>query len=140
MDNKMKRVALIVEDDPDLHQAMSAQLESMHFEVIGAFHYAAAVALLAATKPTLVCIDLELPTQSGYELCEYIRGPLALSRVPILVTSDSFFPKHMAQAEEAGANAFLRKPFSMGHLSNYIDALMSRVVHQSEPFMRRLQL
>jgi two-component system OmpR family response regulator len=86
-----------------------------------------------------VCIDLELPTQSGYELCEYIRGPLGLTRVPILVTSDSGLPKDMANAEEVGANAFLKKPFSMRQLAAYVEALFART-RQSEPYLRRLGL
>ncbi len=123
----MRRTALIVEDDPDLQKAMSDRLAAMDFEVRGALHYEAAVHHLRATgEPTLVCVDLELPTQSGYELCEHIRGPLGLDRVPILVTSDSGFPEALASAEEAGANAFLKKPFSMHEFGRYVEALLER--------------
>jgi DNA-binding response OmpR family regulator len=139
MENKMKRFALIVEDDPVLQKAMTHHLQEMSFEVAGALHYDAAVEHLATRRPHLVCIDLELPTQSGYELCQYIRGPLGMPRVPILVTSDSCFAKDMANAEEVGANAFLKKPFSMRQLTNYVGALLVEI-RQSEPYLRRLQL
>src|SRR4051812_48248409 len=105
----MKRLVMVVEDDPALQKAMTAHLESMEFEVVVALHYEAAVQVLNERKPHLVCIDIELPVQSGYELCEYIRGPLGNTVVPILVTGDSGFPRDMASAEEAGANAFLKK-------------------------------
>ena len=139
MESRMKRFALIVEDDPTLQTAMTRELERMSFDVAGALHYDAAVGHLATRRPQLVCVDLELPTQSGYELCEYIRGPLGLARVPILATSDSCLAKDMASAEEAGANAFLRKPFSMRQLTNYIDALLTKIP-RSEPHLRRLRL
>jgi DNA-binding response OmpR family regulator len=135
----MRRFMLIVEDDPFLQRTMTTELEKMDFDVQGALHYDAAVDHLAARRPHLVCVDLELPTRSGYELCEYIRGPLGLARVPILVTSDSGFPRAMANAEEVGANAFLKKPFSMRLLTNYIEALLGGT-HRSEPYMRRLQV
>ncbi|MGH7298385.1 MAG: response regulator, partial [Polyangiaceae bacterium] len=80
---------------------------------------------------------LELPTRSGYELCEYIRGPLGLAHVAILVTSHSSLAKDMANAEEAGANAFLQKPFTMHQLTRYVDALLGNP-HASEHRMRRL--
>lgn len=140
MENKMRRLVLIVEDDPALQKAMTEQLQKLNFDVVTAHHYDAAVEKLAEKKPHLICVDLELPTQSGYELCEHIRGPLGLTHVPILVTSDFGFAKTMAHAEEVGANAFLKKPFTMNQLKSYIDALLDRLVHRSEPYMRRLQL
>lgn len=135
----MKRLVMIVDDDPVLQRAMTGHLQRMSFDVVSALHYEAAVAELATCRPTLVCVDLELPTQSGYELCEYIRGPLGLTLVPILVTSESGAAKDMASAEDAGANAFLKKPFSMDQLSSYVEALLAKI-HLSQPHLRRLQL
>jgi two-component system OmpR family response regulator len=130
MARMMRGVALIVEDDPHLQRAMSEHLVAMDFEVRVALHYEAAVGhLTTAGEPSLVCVDIELPTQSGYEVCEYIRGSLGLRRVPILVTSDSGFPEDRACAEEAGANAFLKKPFSMREFGSYVEALLGEAHH-----------
>jgi DNA-binding response OmpR family regulator len=126
MEDGMTRFALIVEDDPTLQRAMTRHLVQMSFEVTGTHHYAAAVGHLAVRSPHLVCVGLELPTQSGYELCEYIRGPLGLTHVPILVTSHSSFAGEMASAEEAGASAFLKKPFTMGQLAKCVEALFGQ--------------
>jgi len=134
----MKRLVLVVEDDPALQKAMIQQLERMDFEVKGALHYDAAVHQLTLNEPHLVCVDLELPVQSGYELCEHIRGTLRNTLVPILVTGESGSPKDMAHAEAAGANAFLKKPFSMPQLAAYVDTLFQQI-HLSQPFMRLLQ-
>jgi DNA-binding response OmpR family regulator len=127
METEPKRRVLIVEDDPELQKIMSVELESMGFEVLGALHYEAAVQhLTTAPWPALVCVDLELPTRSGYELCEYIRGPLGGAGVPIVVTSDTGLPEDMACAEEAGADAFLKKPFPMRDLKTYVELLLRR--------------
>ena len=123
----MKRLVMIVDDDPDLAREMAGELERMDIEVLCALHYDAATSLLAsAREPGLVCVDLELPTRSGYELCEYIRDTLGIRRVPILVTSGSAFPEDMACAEEAGADAFMKKPFSMRDFIASVDSLLAR--------------
>src|SRR5580704_16215726 len=110
---QMNRIVLIVEDDPVLQRAMAKRLEKANFRVVTALHFNAAVLHLNATKFDVACIDLGLPSESGYELCEYIRNRLHLVSLPILVTSERGFPEDMAHAEEAGANAFLKKPFSL---------------------------
>jgi two-component system sensor histidine kinase ChiS len=117
-------LALVVEDDPVLQSEMVRELQQARFAVLRAFDYAAAVQHLANTRPDLVCIDLGLPTQSGYELCEHIRARPDLLALPILVTSERTFPEDMAHAEVAGANAFLKKPFTMKKLMHYVAALL----------------
>jgi DNA-binding response OmpR family regulator len=140
METTMKRLVLIVEDDPDLQGSMVAELERMNFEVLSALHYDAAIQqLTTAQRPRLVCVDLELPTRSGYELCEYIRGPLGRASVPILVTSDSGFPEDMACAEEAGADAFLKKPFSMRDFTTCVQTLLDRVPASAQG-LRRMEV
>jgi DNA-binding response OmpR family regulator len=123
---RTRRTVLIVEDHPALQNAMSEYVSGMDFDVVIASHYAAARAHLASSTPDLVCIDIGLPTESGYELCEYIRGPLGLKRLPIVVTSPFGSPAEKAHAEEAGASAFLLKPFAMSQLGAYIRELLKR--------------
>jgi DNA-binding response OmpR family regulator len=124
MDAK-RSTALIVEDDPKLQNAMSAQLRQMGLEVLVANHYDAALRHLAVGEPHVICIDVGLPNKSGYELCEHIRSSLRFLGLPILMTSDHGDPGEMAYAEDAGANAFLQKPFSMRQLAHCIESLLS---------------
>jgi DNA-binding response OmpR family regulator len=97
----------------------------MNLDVLVANHYDAAVCHLAAGEPHVICIDVELPNKSGYELCEHIRGSLRFVALPILMTSDHGDPGNMAYAESAGANAFLHKPFSMRQLAHCIESLLN---------------
>jgi DNA-binding response OmpR family regulator len=116
--------ALIVEDDPRLQGAMSKEFARMHFGVLSARHHADAVHHLKGLPVDIVCIDIGLPNESGYEVCEYIRGALGLTRVPIIATSEHGTCHDMAQAEEAGANAFLLKPFSMRQLAACVRSML----------------
>src|SRR5579872_1788805 len=102
---RARRRILVVEDDPRLREAMRAHISRMGIDVVGVPHYAAAHDYLAVSTPDLACIDIGLPSESGYELCECIRGPLGLEALPILVTSAFGSARERAYAEEAGANA-----------------------------------
>ena len=143
MDRVTRRVALIVEDDPSLQQSVRKRLVEMRFDVLSALDYQSAVKQLEHTpdakKPDIVLVDLGLPRESGYELCEHIRRQQHLVYVPILVISERNFPEDMAHAEEAGANAFLKKPFTMQRLTKYIEALLDGP-HASRPSVRRLRI
>ena len=131
------RVALVVEDDPALLDAMRLHLAAVRFHVLTASDYRTGVAQLRAS-PHVICVDLCLPNESGYELCEQIRREPMLCFVPIVVTSERGFPEDMARAEEAGANAFLKKPFSMRVLAQCLELLMAGG-GESRPPMRRLR-
>jgi DNA-binding response OmpR family regulator len=134
-----RRIALVVEDDPLLQGEMAKHLEGARFTVLTAFSFDAAVQHLTTCKPDIACIDLGLPSESGYELCEYMRSQPALVWLPILVTSERVFPEDMAHAEEAGANAFLKKPFTMQGLLKYVLALLDGPAN-STPSVRRLRI
>jgi DNA-binding response OmpR family regulator len=133
------RVALVVEDDPVLQDAVRRHLEGMGLRVIVSFDYRGAVRNLTAVAPDVISVDLGLPAESGYELCEHVRSQPALAGVPILVSSERTFPEDMARAEEAGANAFLRKPFSMKQFEEAIKMLLADAPAASRPWVRRLQ-
>ena len=136
---KTRGLALVVEDDPALQRAMLAQLQADGFSVLGAYDYDTAVKHLSNNIPRVVCVDLGLPSESGFEVCEYIRKQAQLVTIPILVTSERSFPEDMAHAEEAGANAFLRKPFTMKRLMKYVGALLDGPFG-SRPSVRRLRV
>lgn len=131
--------ALIVEDDPEWREAMTEQATRMGLEVISACDYHSAVVQLGSARPVLACIDLELPNEPGYELCEYIRSKPRLARTRILVTSARALIEDIAYAEQAGANAFLKKPFSMQQFGDYVTMLLSRD-RISTISMQRLQI
>jgi DNA-binding response OmpR family regulator len=120
------RIVLIVEDDPALQSSMERTLVRHDFAVRAAFDCRRAIPQLEGPRPDVVCIDLCLPDQSGYELCEQIRQMPGCADLPILVMGDAAFPEHMAYAEIAGANAFLKKPFREDALLRCIESLLER--------------
>ncbi len=133
-----KRTILLVEDHPPERETIRRILIGKDFNVDATADYHGAVSLLASRVPNLVCTDLTLPRESGFELCEYIRRDERLRQVPVLVMSDKSSPEDMAHAEYVGANAFLKKPFSPERLLKYVVTLLDGP-HASRPSVRRLR-
>jgi DNA-binding response OmpR family regulator len=133
-----KRKALVVEDNPPERDMIAGWLRLAGFEVETAVDYRAAVAALASMRPDIICCDISLPRESGFDLVEYVRGNQATEWIPILVMSERHSPEDMAQAEHIGANAYLKKPFSRERLDKYVTALLDGP-HSSRPSVRRLR-
>jgi DNA-binding response OmpR family regulator len=133
-----KRIALIVEDNPPERDMIAGWLQLAGFQVETAVDYRAAVAALSSIRPDIICCDISLPRESGFDLVEHVRSNPAMEWIPILVMSERHSPEDMAQAEHVGANAYLKKPFSRDRLEKYITALLDGP-HSSRPSVRRLR-
>jgi DNA-binding response OmpR family regulator len=132
------RTILFVNDHPGEAETIQRHLTGAGFAVQMATDYQSAVKSLDVRIPSLVCLDLTLPRESGYELCEHIRNQRRLEWLPILVMSERGSPEEMAHAEELGANAYLKKPFTRDRLLKYIGALLDGPM-ASRPSVRRLR-
>jgi DNA-binding response OmpR family regulator len=133
-----KRMALVVEDNPPEREMVAGWLRLEGFQVETAVDYRAAVAALASIRPDIICCDISLPRESGFDLVEHVRSNQATEWIPILVMSERHSPEDMAQAEHVGANAYLKKPFSRDRLEKYVTALLDGP-HSSRPSVRRLR-
>jgi twitching motility two-component system response regulator PilH len=120
-----KYTILVVEDDPILRAQVKDYLEEEgSYVVLLAPSARSAFDQLATTRPDLVILDLVLPDRSGYEVAEHIRQDPRTQDVPVLAVSARLQPSHRAQAEEAGATAFLGKPVTKRELLRQLRALL----------------
>ena len=115
---------LVIDDDARTRRLIQSYFEACGISVTAVANGRAAFTLLAESAPALVCLDLSLPDVSGYDVCRFIRSNPALHLVPVLVMSSRSLAVDRACAEEAGASAFLKKPFSLAHLSSEVVALL----------------
>ena len=121
----MLKLVLGVVADPSLKGMVERQLKAESFDVVMLWDAESATRILETRKPHLVCIDLLLPRDSGYEVCEFIRKTQRLRDVPILVMSQRASAADRAHAEEAGADGFLQKPFTANQFTEQVRALMA---------------
>lgn len=129
---------MLVDDDPELTALLVKALTAMGLEIETSIDGGDALRHLRASTFDLVCANLGLPRESGYELCELIRADRSLDKLVILVMSDRHSPEDIAYAEEAGANGFLRLPCSPSSIPGSIEALFDGCA-RSEPPLRKLR-
>jgi DNA-binding response OmpR family regulator len=102
---------LIVDDDPDIRLGMKVRLQANGYDI--SFATDAASALVEAPKhmPGLIVLDLGLPGEDGFVVMEKLRQIPSIAETPIIVVSARDVRVNEARAMDAGAKAFLRKPF-----------------------------
>ena len=129
-----KGLVLIVTHDPVLTRRVSSELAAQGFDVAEAIDSRDALAALQRRTPQLVLVDLSLPRESGFEVCEDVRALPACIDVQIVVLSDRWSPLDLAAAEEAGANAFMRKPLDVTSLAHCMVSMLERRVPSRSDF------
>ena len=100
---------LVVEDDPDTAEFIKILLEREHYTVFVAKDGGQAQSILTVKQPDFVILDLILPGESGFEVCERLR--LTEKNVPVLVVSAITMDDAKQLAKRVGADDYLTKPF-----------------------------
>jgi DNA-binding response OmpR family regulator len=101
---------LVVEDDQDIRQLLHLQLTSAGYETAFAADAASAVGAARRERPALIVLDLGLPAGNGFVVMERLRALPELEMTPVVVIT-ARDPSEGEKAVEAGARAFLHKPF-----------------------------
>ncbi len=104
----MQRI-LVVDDNPDNREIMSAVLRHRGFEVVAAADAETALELAAAEPPDLVLMDISLPRMSGYEAAQRLRARPETASVPVIAVSAHAF-EQMAYRGHGIFDAYLSKP------------------------------
>jgi DNA-binding response OmpR family regulator len=115
---------LIIDDDPVVHEVVSACLERDGYIVYSATEGGAGLALSAARRPALIILELGLPDMPGESVLRELRRR---SRVPILVLSAKGEVEERVQGLSLGADDYVLKPFSPRELVARVKALLRRV-------------
>ncbi|MDZ5661251.1 response regulator transcription factor [Nocardioides sp. S-58] len=118
-----ERTAVVVEDDHDVGDAISALLDQAGFDVVVARTGAEALTIISEGRPDLVTLDLSLPDIDGVEVCRQIR---TVSDCYVIVISARTAEVDRLIGLEVGADDYLVKPFSMRELQARVAALFRR--------------
>lgn len=116
-----KKSILVIDDDRLVSAVLQANFEQEGYDIILVSSVLAAVHVLRNQLPDLVVLDVVLPGASGLAFCRRLRSNLATADIPILMVSSS---AQSEQALEAGADAFLAKPFNITILFETIEQML----------------
>ncbi|HYY64335.1 MAG TPA: HD domain-containing phosphohydrolase [Gaiellaceae bacterium] len=113
---------LLVDDDPGLRALLRATLDAVDVEVDDAADAAVALTTIRRRRPDAIVLDVNLPGLDGLSFCRQLKRERATRDIPIVVLSGSDGGTADA-ALEAGADSFLRKPFSPLELLAIVERL-----------------
>lgn len=114
---------LVVDDEPNILDAVRAYLENSNYEIFTANDGKEALKQFEIVQPDLMVLDLMLPEISGEEVCQIIRKK---SRIPILMLTAKAQVEDKVYGFQIGADDYLTKPFSPKELVVRVDSLLRR--------------
>jgi two-component system chemotaxis response regulator CheY len=118
----MSRAVLIVDDDEFVRKLIATTLEDVaDFELHEAADGVQALEIAAERLPMLVFLDVDMPSLDGIDACRELRRRDSAATIVILTAAHG--DEVQRQAEEAGADLFLTKPFSPLDLLRLVDQL-----------------
>src|SRR5918911_227456 len=115
---------LVVEDDPNIVELLSASLRFAGFEVRTAMSGSDGVAAFAERRPDLVVLDVMLPDLDGFEVIRRMRAEGARTPVVFLTARDATEDK--IRGLTLGGDDYVTKPFSLEELTARIRAVLRR--------------
>lgn len=119
-----QKTILVVDDEPHIVLGLRDALEFEGFRVVTAASGAEAVAVHDRERPDAVLLDLMLPDQNGYQVCQQIRQRDA--SVPVIMLTAKSQEADKIRGLDSGADDYVTKPFSLGELTARLRALFRR--------------
>ena len=114
---------LIIEDDETFRQELAALLRGSLYRVTAPAQLDHIAARLSSIRPDLILLDLNLPGQSGFEVCTEIRKS---SDVPIIFVTGRSDASDEVTALLKGGDDYITKPFQPAVLLAHITAVLKR--------------
>ena len=105
----MKQTILIIEDEEILLEVLQRKLEKEGFSVLIARDGEEGIRLIKEKMPNLVLLDIIMPRVDGYGVLEYMQKDSSLSKIPVIIISNSGQPVEIDRALSLGARDYLIK-------------------------------
>ena len=120
----MSRGVLIVDDDQFIRKLITTTLEDVtDFDLHEAADGLQAIEVARRERPAIVFLDVDMPELDGIEACRRLRADETTGNATIVMLTAAQSDTVQGEAEAAGADLFLTKPFSPLDLLRLVDGL-----------------
>jgi DNA-binding response OmpR family regulator len=123
---------LVIEDDPAISTGLKASLETEGYKIIVVNDGEEGLNAAMNENPTLILLDIMLPSMSGLEICMKLRNKGVVTPIIMLTARSEEADKLLGF--ELGADDYVTKPFSMKELLARIKAILKRRVAIEDSF------
>jgi DNA-binding response OmpR family regulator len=115
---------MVVDDDPDLRQALSLRLRANNFDTVNVCDGYSAIAMAQKERPHLIILDLGLPAGDGFAVLKNLQQYPALSTIPVIVLTARDPETAEKRTLDSGAVAFFQKPADNEELLGVVRACL----------------
>jgi DNA-binding response OmpR family regulator len=119
-----RRTVISIEDSDGIRRLIRMTLEFDGFDVIEAADARSGMEQVHYRRPDLVLLDVGMPEVSGIEMCRQLRADPRLAAMPVVMLSAAGEPEAVQAGLDAGANAYLVKPFRPVELIDLVHRLI----------------
>ena len=134
-----KRKVLIIEDDNDIREFLKEEV-GVYFEVEVAADGTSGFEKARTYDADLIICDVLMPGMTGFEVTKKLKSDFATSHIPIILLTALNSPEKHLEGIEAGADAYIAKPFSIKLLLARVFRLIEHVIScgRNSPVSREL--
>lgn len=126
MTDRARPLVLVADDDTDILELVAFRLERAGYDVVKASDGEEALRLAGDLRPDLAILDVMMPKLTGYDVTRRIREDEATSRMPVILLTARVQEADVTRGFEAGADDYLKKPFSPQELRARVQAILGR--------------
>jgi len=136
----LSRSILIVDDDPEVVEILSESLKGKGYRVETAFDGSSAISKYESYRPDLVILDVLLPDRDGFSVCSEIKNSDETGETPVIMISSDYVPESVMKGLNAGAQDYIRKPFSLDEILLKIEKCLSQASRKRDLVVKNLML
>ncbi len=119
-------LVLVADDDDDIRGLVQYRLERSGYRVVAARDGEEALQLAAAVPLSLAILDVRMPKADGFEVTRRLRADERTRRLPVILLTARAQEADVTRGFEAGADDYLKKPFSPQELRARVQAVLGR--------------
>jgi DNA-binding response OmpR family regulator len=119
-------LVLVADDDPDILDLVRYRLERSGYAVATATDGSEAVRLAGELTPALAVLDVMMPSLDGLEATRRLRSDPSTAGIPVILLTAKAQDADVQEGFSAGADDYIRKPFSPRELSARVQAVLGR--------------
>jgi CheY-like chemotaxis protein len=112
---------LIVDDEEDIRNLGEMMLTDNGYDVLTAKNAGEAITKAEEEKPDIILMDIVMPGRNGFDACKILKFKPATKEIPVVMFSALGRDVDKKMAEEAGAEAYITKPFDKERLLELIE-------------------
>jgi len=115
---------LIVDDEPHILTMLETRLKANGYDIVSAADGKGALEKVKSEKPDLLISDVMMPPPNGFQVCRTLKDGADTKNLPIILLTAKTTESDQFWGTEAGADAYVTKPYNPEDLLNTIKKLL----------------